>query len=145
MAESLTRNCAGSGHWGKDPLISLGSRDSRFENQAVNMSDLLWLTDAQMARLEPYFPKSHGEPRVDDRCVRSGNIFMIRNRMRLRNTVLIRPYTTAGSDRGVFGRIVVGLTAEHGERRAAIIDATYLNARWIATSLEVKMGGCPPD
>jgi len=24
------------------------------------MSDLFWLSDAQMARLEPYFPKSHG-------------------------------------------------------------------------------------
>jgi transposase len=33
------------------------------------MSDLFWLTDAQMARLEPFFPKSHGKPRVDDRRV----------------------------------------------------------------------------
>ena len=24
------------------------------------MSNLFWLTDAQMARLEPFFPKSHG-------------------------------------------------------------------------------------
>ena len=31
------------------------------------MSDLYWLTDEQMARLSPYFPKSHGKPRVDDR------------------------------------------------------------------------------
>ena len=30
------------------------------------MSNLFWLTDAQMARLEPFFPKSHGKPRVDD-------------------------------------------------------------------------------
>lgn len=30
------------------------------------MSDLYWLTDDQMARLEPYFPKSRGKPRVDD-------------------------------------------------------------------------------
>ncbi len=28
------------------------------------MSDLYWLTDAQMGRLEPFFPKSHGKPRV---------------------------------------------------------------------------------
>ena len=28
------------------------------------MSDLYWLTDEHMARLEPYFPKSHGKPRV---------------------------------------------------------------------------------
>ena len=31
------------------------------------MSDLFWLSDAQMERLEPFFPKSHGKPRVDDR------------------------------------------------------------------------------
>ncbi len=36
------------------------------------MSDLYWLTDEQMARLRPYFPKSHGKPRVDDRRVLSG-------------------------------------------------------------------------
>lgn len=30
------------------------------------MSNLFWLTDAQMARLQPYFPKSHGRQRVDD-------------------------------------------------------------------------------
>ena len=28
------------------------------------MSDSYWVTDAQMARLERYFPKSHGKPRV---------------------------------------------------------------------------------
>ncbi len=33
------------------------------------MSNLFWLTDAQMARLQPFFPKSHGKPRVDDRRV----------------------------------------------------------------------------
>ena len=43
------------------------------------MSDLFWLTDAQMARLEPFFPKSHGKPRVDDRRVLSGIIFINRN------------------------------------------------------------------
>lgn len=43
------------------------------------MSDLYWLTDEQMARLAPYFPKSHGKPRVDDRRVLSGIIFVNRN------------------------------------------------------------------
>jgi transposase len=43
------------------------------------MSDLYWLTDEQMARLQPYFPKSHGRPRVDDRRVLSGIIFVNRN------------------------------------------------------------------
>ncbi len=43
------------------------------------MSDLYWLTDEQMARLRPYFPKSHGKPRVDDRRVLSGIVFVNRN------------------------------------------------------------------
>ena len=31
------------------------------------MSNHFWLTEAQMAQLRPFFPKSHGKPRVDDR------------------------------------------------------------------------------
>ncbi|MCA3544001.1 MAG: IS5/IS1182 family transposase, partial [Rhodobacter sp.] len=27
------------------------------------MSNLFWLTDEQMERLKPFFPKSHGKPR----------------------------------------------------------------------------------
>ena len=41
------------------------------------MSDLIWLTDAQMRKIEPYFPLSHGVPRVDDRRIISGIIFVI--------------------------------------------------------------------
>ena len=40
------------------------------------MSDLIWLADAPD---EPYFPLSHGVPRVDDRRIISGIIFVIRN------------------------------------------------------------------
>ena len=36
------------------------------------MSDLFWLSKAQRHRIEPYFPLSHGIPRVDDRRVVSG-------------------------------------------------------------------------
>ncbi len=38
-----------------------------------------------MARLEPFFPKSHGKPRVDDRRVLSGIIFINRNGLRWRD------------------------------------------------------------
>jgi transposase len=47
------------------------------------MSNLFRLTDAQMARLEPFFPKSLGKPRVDDRRVLSGIIFI--NRVSVRS------------------------------------------------------------
>ncbi len=36
------------------------------------MGDLLLLSEAQMRQIEPYFPLSHGVPRVDDRRVISG-------------------------------------------------------------------------
>ena len=49
------------------------------------MSDLYWLTDEQMARLQPFFPKSHGPPRVDDRRVLSGIVFVNRNGLRWRD------------------------------------------------------------
>src|SRR3546814_8703339 len=49
------------------------------------MSDLYWLTNEQMARLKPYFPKSHGRKRVDDRRVLSGIIFVNRNGLRWRD------------------------------------------------------------
>ncbi len=49
------------------------------------MSYLFWLTDAQMARLEPFFPKSHGKRSVDDRRVLSRIIFINRNDLRWRD------------------------------------------------------------
>ncbi|GAA3658494.1 hypothetical protein GCM10022398_00030 [Acetobacter lovaniensis] len=49
------------------------------------MSDLYWLTDGQMDRLRPFFPKSHGKPRVDGCRVLSGIIFVNRNGLRWRD------------------------------------------------------------
>ena len=49
------------------------------------MSDQFWLSEEQLARIEPYFPLSHGVPRVDDRKVISGIIHVIRNGLRWRD------------------------------------------------------------
>ena len=46
------------------------------------MSNIFWLTEAQMVRLRPFFPKSRGRQRVDDRRVLSGIIFINRNGLR---------------------------------------------------------------
>ncbi len=46
------------------------------------MGNLYWLSEAQMARLRPYFPKSRGRARVDDLRVLSGIIFINRNGLR---------------------------------------------------------------
>ena len=47
-----------------------------------HLSALYWLADEQMARIDPHFPKSHGKPRVDDRRVLSGIVFVNRNGQR---------------------------------------------------------------
>lgn len=49
------------------------------------MSSLYWLSETQMAKLKPFFPKSHGKPRVDDRWVMSGIIFINCNGLRWRH------------------------------------------------------------
>ena len=40
------------------------------------MSDQFWLTEAQVERLRPFFPKARGRARVDDRQVLSGIIYV---------------------------------------------------------------------
>jgi hypothetical protein len=40
---------------------------------------LFLLSERQMARIAPHFPLAHGVPRVDDRRVVSGIVYVIRN------------------------------------------------------------------
>lgn len=95
-------------------------------------SSLFWLTDAQMARLEPFFPKSHGKPLVNDRRVLIGIIFINRNGQRWRDAPReLGPAKTLynrwkrWSDNGLFARILTGLAAEGTEHKTIMIDATY--------------------
>ena len=114
----------------------------------LNMSDLYWLTEAQMARLEPFFPKSHGKPRVDDRRVLSGIIFINRIVLRWRDAPNeYGPHKTLYNgwkrwrDKGIFAQMMMGLATDHGEKKTVMIDATYLKAHCTASSLDVKKGG----
>ncbi|MFK3889833.1 IS5 family transposase [Sphingomonas sp. NPDC079357] len=111
------------------------------------MSDLFWLTDEQMERLRPFFPKSHGRPRVDDRRVLSGIVFVNRNGLRWRDaTSAYGPLKTLYNrwkrwgDAGVFTRMMEGLAAADAEPQTVMIDATYLKAHRTASSLRVKKG-----
>ena len=88
------------------------------------MSDLFWLTDEQMAKLVPFFPKSHGKPRVDDRRVPSGIIFINRNGLRWRNAPeTYGPHKTLynrwkrWSEKGIFARMMSSLTVAHGAEK----------------------------
>ena len=113
------------------------------------MSDLIWLSDEQMARIQPYFPLSHGVPRVDDRRIVSGIIFVIRNGLRWRDAPKdYGPHKTIynrfirWSRLGVFNRIFAGLSAMAGVPDQLMIDATHLKAHRTAASL-LKKGQFP--
>ena len=114
------------------------------------MRDMFWLSEAQMRRIAPYFPRSHGVPRVDDRRVISGIIFVIRNGLRWRDAPTdYGPHKTIynrfirWSRLGVFNRIFAELAAQAGEPDRLMIDATHLKAHRTASSLLKK--GLFPD
>ena len=44
------------------------------------------------------------------------------------------------TNRGVFARMMAGLSAGHGEQKTVMSDATYLKAHRTATSMGVKKG-----
>lgn len=87
------------------------------------MSHLIWLSEAQMRQIEPHFPLSHGVPRVDDRRIISGIIFVIRNGLRWRDAPAAygTPKTIYNrfirwSRMGVFNRIFAALAAKAASR-----------------------------
>ena len=100
-----------------------------------------------MARLQPFFPKSHGLPRVDDRRVLSDIIFVNRNGLRWRDapreygpTKSLYSRWKRWSDKSVFIAMMDGLLAKGAERKTILIDATYFKAHRTASSLGVKRG-----
>jgi putative transposase len=106
------------------------------------MSVPFLLTVAQMRRIRPHFPLSHGIPRVDDRRVLSGIIFVIRGGLRWRDAPPgYGPHKTLynrfvrWSRMGVFSRIFAALAGEAGEPDRLIIDSTHLKAHRTAASL----------
>tara|TARA_R110002049_G_scaffold124443_2_gene279871 strand:- start:5659 stop:6006 length:348 start_codon:yes stop_codon:yes gene_type:complete len=112
------------------------------------MSDLYGLSDAQVARLMPFFPKSHGKPRVDDRRVLSGIIFVNRDGLRwreapaeygLHKTLYSR--WKRWNDKGIFARMLLELPAESEATDTLMIDATHLKAHRTASSAGLKKGG----
>lgn len=113
------------------------------------MGDLFLLSERQMARIEAYFPLSHGVLRVDDRHVVSGVFYVIRNGLQWKDV-------PAGYDShktlynrfirwsrlGGFDRIFAGLAGEGARPGRVMIDATHLKAHRTAASL-LKKGAVP--
>ena len=113
------------------------------------MDGLFLLSEAQMRRIEPFFPLSHGIPRVDDRRVISGIVFVIKNGLRWRDAPrdygphkTIYNRSVRWSRLGVFNKIFAELARKAGKPRRLMIDATHLKAHRTAASL-FKKGAVP--
>ena len=99
------------------------------------MSNLYWLSEEQMVRLRPFFPESHGVPRVDDRRVLSGIIFINRNGLRWCDApkeygpakTLYNRWKRWG-DMGVFARMMEGLSSEAAVPKTVMIPSRGLHA-----------------
>ena len=108
------------------------------------------LSEAQMRRIEPYFPLSHGIPRVDDRRIVSGIVYVIKHGLMWRDAPkAYGPHKTIynrfirWSRLGVFNRIFAELAGDSDSSDRLMIDATHLKAHRTAASLLKK--GLYPD
>ncbi len=109
------------------------------------MPDYYCLTEPQLERIKPYFPRSHGKSRVDERRLISGIIHVIRNGLKWRDAPQVYgPHKTLynrfvrWSRMGAFDRILGGVAGDSGEPDTVMIDATYLKAHRTAASLPKK-------
>lgn len=114
------------------------------------MSDLFLLSPSQMSKIEPFFPRSHGVPRVDDRRVVSGIVYVLKHGLQWRDAPpAYGPHKTLynrfrrWTEMGVFDKIFSHLAAESGLPDTLMIDATHLKAHRTACSL--LKGGHFPD
>jgi transposase len=95
------------------------------------MGDLFLVSERQMARVSPFFPLSHGVPRVDDRRVVSGIVCVIRNGLQWKDAPAgYGPHKTLynrfihWSLMGVFDSIFAGLAGEGPKPQRIMIDTT---------------------
>lgn len=113
------------------------------------MSNVFLLTKQQLNRIKPYFPLSHGVPRVDALRVISGIISVIRYGLQWKDApTAYGPYKTLynrfvrWSRAGIFNKIFRELARQPGPRDCLMIDATHLKAHRTAASL-LKKGPSP--
>ena len=121
------------------------------------MEGLFWLSEEQLERIQPFFPKSRGVSRVDDRKVLSGIIYVQLHGLRWVDApAAYGPYKTLynrfrrWSEKGIFQLIFSELArSDDTEPEASagpeagvepeevlMVDATYIKAHRTACSLK---------
>lgn len=113
------------------------------------MSKLFLLRRAPMTRISLHFPLAHGVPRVNDRRMVSGIIYVIRNGLQWIDAPRCygphkTPYSRfiRWSRLVVFDRIFASLAGEGPRPERIMIDATHLKAHRTAAS-QLRRGMFP--
>ena len=109
------------------------------------MRTLFYLSENQLERIKPFFPRSHGALRVDDRRVVSGILYVIKHGLQWKDAPAeYGPYKTLynrfvrWSRLGVFSRIFTELANQTPFDGSLMIDSTHLKAHRTAASLRKK-------
>ena len=109
------------------------------------MDDLFLLSERQMALISPFFPLAHGVPRVDDRRVVSGIVYVIRNGLQWKDAP--KGY---GPHKTLYNRFIrwsrlgdvrprfAALAGQGPRPERIMIDSTHLKAHRTAASLLKK-------
>ena len=109
------------------------------------MRTLFSLSESQLERIKPFFPRSHGAPRVDDRRAVSGIISVIRHGLHWKDApdaygsckTLYNRFVR-WSRIGVFNNIFTELTNKTPFDGSLMIDSIQLKAHRTAASLLKK-------
>jgi hypothetical protein len=88
------------------------------------LSEIWMLSEAQTRRIEPYFPLSHGIPRVDDHRIVSGIIFVIGNGLHWRDAPpAYGPHKTIYNRFIRWSRLTIGEAGECRGQPCVRVDA----------------------
>ena len=116
------------------------------------MSDVYCLIDEQMARLRAALSEEPRQPRVDNRRLLSGIVFVNRSGMHGCDSLKeYAPHKTLYNrwerwgEREVFLRMTGGLAAASATPKTIMINTTCLKAHLTASSLRVKKGSRAAD
>ena len=109
------------------------------------MCTLFHLSESQLELINPFFPRSHGAPRVDDRRVASGIIYVIKHGLQWKDAPdEYGPHNplynrfVRWSKIGFFNNIFNKLANQTTFDGSLMLDSTHLKAHRTAASLRKK-------
>ena len=127
------------------PLIVLFSRKFSARKSLRNMSGLLGLADAHMARLEHSLPSFRCSQHIESWRVSNSTLLQnLNDFLQCGVPKACSPNKTPHTlwkqwiNKSRFARVMAALAAQHGEHKPVMIETTYLQAHRAATDTSTK-------